>query len=79
MLATIQVSPTKKYYGNVAPWTGASDPQALGTAASTCSNWTAATGSTGSMGQNYLTDFHFMNSYATFDCGTGRPIYCFQQ
>jgi Divergent InlB B-repeat domain len=80
LISPIQVSPTKRYYGNSPVWTGGASPIAAGTVATTCSNWTAGAGTTGSIGQPYFTDFHFMQNFFSSDCaGTPWQLYCLQQ
>jgi hypothetical protein len=64
---------------NTSTLTGGADPTAIGTAASTCANWTDATaGATGDAGLSMCAGVTGYRQ-ATFQCNSGFFIYCFQQ
>jgi hypothetical protein len=63
-------------------WTGADDPDSLGTAASTCGDWMATTSTTGEFGFTYLSrataPSFFDYSFQVNTCTSSNPVYCLQ-
>lgn len=65
---------------NQSVWTGASTPNALGTAMSTCNNWTTGAGTIGTAGNadSAVVGTAFGQT-PNSSCGTSARIYCLQQ
>jgi hypothetical protein len=59
-------------------WTGAATPSSLGTAASTCNDWSASTSMVGTIGASTLADASWWN-VATLACTSARKIFCLQE
>jgi hypothetical protein len=90
LTAPIEVSATLRYFGvsSPLPWTGASTPSAVGTAATTCTvgsgtPWSAPAGTSGVSGitgRAWFSDSEFFQDNNNADCGSsGYQLYCLQQ
>ncbi|MFZ5895482.1 MAG: choice-of-anchor D domain-containing protein [Myxococcota bacterium] len=84
LIAAPQVSASKKYYGNVAVWTGATSATATPTPATSCtpsgaSSWTGGAGFTGSQGQPFFADFWYFYGFSSSNCEYGGQLYCLEQ
>ncbi len=66
------------YVGGGAVWTGATAPNVVGTAASTCNDWTSTTSTTGIFGLPMFADATWWDS-GTQTCGTAFRLYCVPQ
>ena len=60
-------------------YTGAPLPSAVGTAASTCDDWGAATSTTAALGASAFADSTWWAHAATGNCGTTLAVYCLEQ
>jgi hypothetical protein len=58
-------------------WTGASNPSEIGTAASTCSDWTSSTSASGAFGNASATNDSFFDSGQDL-CTQARRLYCME-
>jgi hypothetical protein len=63
---------------NRATWTGAASPASIGTAATTCDDWTSTAG-TGYQGDPTLASPSWFGNLAGQSCTQARRIYCLQQ
>lgn len=72
--------PTGAYLNSFADvvWTGAATPSTVGTAASTCNNFTSGSSGTGIFGRGPLADSTWWNS-ATGACSVAHHVYCLQE
>lgn len=66
------------YVGGGAVWTGAATPNAVGTATSTCNDWTMTTSTGGIFGLPMFADASWWNS-ATQNCSSAFRVYCVPQ
>lgn len=80
--ASLDVGPGGERSNLVGAWTGAAGTNLVGTAASTCNNWSVNTNSeTGQTGSANLASPGFFNAFGSPGCGSaaGQRLYCLQQ
>lgn len=60
-------------------WTGAATPSTVGTAASTCDNWTSTSSTTGTFGRPNFTDATWWSAAQPSSCSSAFRLYCVPQ
>jgi hypothetical protein len=60
-------------------WTGAATPGVLGSAASTCDDWTSTVSTTATIGAATLSDSQWWNFNSNGNCATPRHLYCVEE
>ncbi len=78
LVSGIWQTATGAYVTSGQVWTGAATPSALGTAASTCNDWTLTTSTTGIFGRAPFADATWWNT-GTQNCSTASRLYCVPQ
>jgi hypothetical protein len=77
--SAFQVTPMPEYVRGDPVWTGGIDPQAAGTAATTCADWTAGAG-TGDAGAPQFTSIAALfGDFAGSDCADEARLYCLEE
>ena len=78
MVAPLNVT-AGKTYRIIQAFTGATNAASTSGSVVNCSNWTTSTG-TGNVGlPSYISGYFFYDNLQQPPCGTGKPIYCFEQ